>query len=260
MPAPPPAPLPGRRRLAAYALDGGFLCGPWLSMIGAALFLALMWPTAGMGGLAVMALLLAFSSVFSLAVVVLQAVLFIRRGRTLGMAVTGLVAAGGVRPLAFLTDPLLDPLALLIPVAIVGVGLNAIGSTGIVSEEVLSQARPVAVAIVPALHIGVNLALLLLPPRRTLIDRVFGVHVIQDGPPVSSPPAPRGKAYAVDILLAAGCALPAVTVIIDEMFLGAAVASGFELTILGTLELLLWRRTGATIGMRALGISSRTRP
>jgi hypothetical protein len=248
-----PAPVAPRgvraRRFASYGLDLFFIGAPWAAVLGMAAA-----PAGGNAesGLAAFAGAVIFCSLASLGMVVVELVTFIGRGRTLGMAVTGLCAVKGVKWLSVLLDPALALLSLAVayPVAFVLTGMD------VVSDEVTTAAVP----FVPLLGALFNLAFLLLPSRRTLTDLVTGVVVADDGPPAPSPPSPRGGAHAIDGLVVGACGAPVLLIAGGSQLVTAALASALCALLVGVVELVLWTRYGATLGMRAMGISSRPRP
>lgn len=247
-----PAPVPPRgvrgRRLASYGLDLFLVGAPWAAVLGMAAA-----PTGGNAesGLAAFAGTVIFCSFASLGIVIAELVTFIGRGRTLGMAVTGLRAVKGVKWLSVLLDPVLALLSLGVayPVGFLLTGMD------VVSDEVTTMAVP----FVPLLGVLFNLAFLL-PSRRTLTDLVTGVVIADDGPPAPSPPSPRNGAYVIDVLVLGACGAPVLLIAGGSQLLTAALASALVTLLVGVIELVLWTGRGATLGMRAMGIRSPPRP
>jgi hypothetical protein len=240
---------PGVRagRLASYGLDLLFVAAPWAAAAGMAAA-----PAGGnwQSGLASFVGVVVFCAAASLAMVIVQFASFIRRGRTLGMAVLGLIASGGKRWPSLLLDPMIAILSLAFayPLAFLLTGMD------VVSDAVSTAALP----FIPLVALTANLALVFLPARRTLTDLVSGVVVVSDGPPAWSS-GPQGGSLAVDLLVAASCGAPILLVVGGSQLLTAALGSALILALLGVLELALWVRTGATLGMRVYGVSCRPR-
>jgi uncharacterized RDD family membrane protein YckC len=56
------------------------------------------------------------------------------------------------------------------------------------------------------------------------------------------------------------CGAPVLLIAGGSQLVTAALASALCALLVGVVELVLWTRYGATLGMRAMGISSRPRP
>jgi uncharacterized RDD family membrane protein YckC len=234
------------RRLASYLIDLLLLAAPWTAAAG--MFAA---PARGnwISGLAAFAAVALFACTGSVVLLVLQCVLFLSRGRTLGMALTGLVVVRGIRWLALLLDPVLLVAALVVafPVGVV------LSDKGVLSDDVTTAMLPLS----PVAAMAINLLFLMGPQRRTLTDRIAGLRVAPSTSADPSPPASRRGAYAIDAAIAAAVGAPVVLGAGGSQLLGAALGSAFALILLGAAELALWRRTGATLGMRALNQRAR---
>ena len=251
MVAPNPDPTRGvrLRRVASYLLDVALLGAPWAAAAGMALA-----PAGGnsISGLAAFAGVTLFCALASLVLLVLQIVLFLGRGRTLGMAFTGLVATRGVKWVSLL----LDPVMMLLTLAVAFPFSYVLTDKGIVSDDTMT----VLFSLTPLAAVAFNLALLLLPPRRTLTDFVCGLRVVRDLGAGPSRPGSRQGAFIVDGVLLGVCGAPVLLVVGGSQLLTAALGSAVMLALLVGAELLLWKMTHATLGMRALGLGGLQQP
>jgi hypothetical protein len=172
----------------------------------------------------------------------MNSVLFLIRGRTLGMAAFGLGVDRGRKWLALALTPLL--LTVIFVVAFLT--LSAIQQARDMGEDVQTVA-PLAGLVTLAL----NLAFLIGSRRRPLTDLISGLHVLRD----PALPALRGGLHAglnfIDWLVAACIVVPILPMLGHPSSPGAAIASFAGLVAFGALELVLWRKTGATLGARA---------
>src|SRR6185312_10220218 len=109
---------PSGAALGAYGVDVFLAAGPWAPML--ALFLA---PGRNMADLGAALFLAALSTAATLVLATVQAVLFIRRGRTLGMACVGLVAVTGSRGLGLFFGAIF----VVIPMGLAALGAAAMG-------------------------------------------------------------------------------------------------------------------------------------
>jgi hypothetical protein len=229
------------RRVFSYLVDLAFLGAPWSALLGMSAL-----PERGnwIGGLAVFAMLTILGSAGTIMMLVVQTVLFLRRGRTLGMAVTGLAVAKGRRWLALLLAPLTLAMPLLVQLQILAVLRNA----DVLGEDAVGVLQALACLVAPA----INLVFLVGSRRRTLSDLVSGLHVVR-APAVSElPTSLRRGLNRVDWLAAIGVGVPIVLGLGHPPILGAALGGLVALLALGALELGLWKHTGTTLGMRAL--------
>lgn len=222
------------RRLASYALDLFFMASPWASFLG----LALVRPNVGwMGGVGVALVVGGVASLATLVLATVEAVLFVRRGRTLGMAYTGLVVTRGSRAWALALDALL----LVLPYGAVLVAWPFLqGDTVKIVRDTVKIVAPVS----PFVGIVLNLLSALGPSGRTLVDRATGMLVARDAEPLGR----YGfEAKAVDALLLLMVAAPI------PLGDGAAVGSACALGVMVLLQVALLKVSGGTIGRRSLG-------
>jgi hypothetical protein len=227
------------RRIFSHLLDLAFLGAPWLAYLG--LFAS---PTGGnwIGGLAVATAVTMYASAGTTLLLIVAVAVFLMRGRTFGMAVTGLVALQGRRWLAFVLTPLL----LILTSAVVFLAISTLAKSRGEGDDVTTV---VLLAILTAL--ALNFVFLCGSRRRTMTDFVTGLRVVRDPVlPVLQSSLHRGP-NIIDWLIAAGIGVPIVFAL-GLPSLGAALGNLAGLLALGALELVLWKKTGATLGMRAV--------
>jgi len=200
------------------------------------------------GGLAVFAAFTMLASAGSIMLIIVQAVLFLRRGRTLGMAVTGLVAGTGRRGLSLVADPLMLAITVLVQFRLV-LGLR---DTSVLGDTAASVLQALACLVAPAL----NLVFLVGSRRRTLTDLISGLHVVRDPVLPELQKSLRRGPNLIDWLVAICVGAPMVLGLGQPSMVGPDLGSLGALLALGALELTLWRRTGTTLGMRALAARS----
>jgi len=232
------------RRIASYVFDWVLLGAPWFAYLGLALV-----PERGnwISGLAVAATMTMLAGAGTVIMLVLQAVLFLKRGRTLGMAATGLVATKGRRWLALFVGPLL-----LIVVELVQFQtISQLRATDVLSETAASVLQTISFVATPAL----NLVFLVGSQRRTLSDFLCGQLVVRD-PGQSAPPQSfRTGRNIVDWIVAAVIGAPIATILGSPPIFGLALGGVLGLLAFGAFELILRKRTGATLGERVLAKS-----
>jgi hypothetical protein len=187
-----------------------------------------------MAGLGLTIALAAVCSLGSLVILAIQALIFLMRGRTLGMACVGLRTAAGSRPLALL----LGVLAAIVPA----------GVAVLVSSGMDSSTQHLLVVAVPLGAMGLELAFALAPGARTLTDRIAGIRWRVDG----SPGKKGGAAFVVDALVLAALSAPTLFVFDWDDAAAAVLASTVGAGLFVTLEMIVLAASQGTIGMRAL--------
>jgi len=218
------------RRLGSYALDLFFASAPWAALLGLALDPNL---PQGMGSVGILVVVCAFGAIATLAVLVVQAVTFLSWGRTLGMACAGVAAQKGSRLLG-----------LALEVAMVA---GAVAFAFVLPAALDGSTRNLLMGVAPAAALALNGAFALGPSGRTLLDRASGVVLAKE------PPGPRRSAgVVVDVLLLAAAGAPVLGAVDWDDFGGAAIASGVTALALGAVEIALFAKTGASIGVRAV--------
>jgi hypothetical protein len=226
------------RRILPYLLDVVLLGAPWLAYLGLSSSTGGNW----IGGLGAAVAVMMYASAGTALLFVVNVVLFLGRGRTLGMATTGLVAVKGRKWLALLLAPLMLTIPLLMQFWI----LFGLRVTDVLSEDTADVLQVLALPVASAL----NLVFLLGSRRRTLTDLVSGLHVVRDPALLAQRGSHERGPNIVDVLVALGIGAP--MVLTFGQVLGAVFGCLVGLLAFGALELALWRRTGATLGMRAL--------
>jgi hypothetical protein len=229
------------RRLAAYALDLFFVAAPWAALLGIEID-----PNApqGYGALGMLIVVSVFGAVGTLLVLVVELVLLLRWGRTLGMACAGLVVERGSRALA----------AFLVAALVAGPAAAAAIVTRVFPIDASTGVMLVAAA--PLACLALNAAFAAGASARTLVDRASGVVLAREAPDARRPRRLGG--VVVDVVLLASAGAPVVLAFDWSDGGGAAIASGCAGLAVAVLEVLLAARTKATIGMRA--VSSRAPP
>lgn len=217
------------RRLAAYIVDIALLAAPWSAILG----------VVGLEALAGTML----TSAASLALLIVDVVLFLRRGRTLGMATAGLVATEGSRGLALLLGPV--GLAL-------GGGVGYFMSNALVRAEVIGEDHgpPMLTALLTLAVVAANLLFLVGPRRRTLLDRLSGMQVVRDPTVAALGAGLRPGLTVIDGVVGVCIAAPWL-VVLGHAPGPRALASLAGLAAFCVLEMVLWKRSGATLGGRA---------
>ena len=218
------------RRLASFVLDLLFTVAPWLSLLG----LVVAPTNGGMAGIGLAVGLAGLCGLASLVVLVLQAILFLLRGRTLGMACVGLVAVAGSRALALF----LGVLVLVLP----------LGALALLSSAMNGETQRLLGVAVPFGAIGLELAFALAPGARTVTDRIAGIRWER-----AAPVSPRsGGAFVVDGLVLAMLGAPVILVFDWDDAAGPVVASAIVAALFLLLEVVVLAATRSTLGMRAL--------
>jgi len=235
------------RRVVSYLLDMAILGAPWSAILG-----TFATPQSGnwISGLAVVAAVAMFASAGTIVLLIADVVLFLMRGRTLGMAATGLVAAKGRKWLALVLHALL--FALTLPVAFVV--LTTLKDAGVLSDDVATVLLP----LIPLATLALDLVFLVGSRRRTLTDRISGLRVVRDPALPALKASLRQGANIIDWLAAASVGAPIVLGLGHRPILGVALGGLGGLIVFGALEVGLWRKTGATLGVRALAIPAPT--
>jgi hypothetical protein len=108
-------------------------------------------------------------------------------------------------------------------------------------NKALLLATPCAVAL--------NVAFIAIGAPRTLVDRLSGVHILQDP---SQEAAGGSGASMVDGLLLLAIGLPVALVFDWRDYGAAAVGSGTVTALVLALDIMVWATTGASIGSRAV--------
>ncbi|HEY3817411.1 MAG TPA: hypothetical protein VGL81_09585 [Polyangiaceae bacterium] len=218
------------RRLASFVLDLLFAVAPWLSLLG----LVVAPTNGGVAGIGLAVGLAGLCGLATLVMLVLQAILFLLRGRTLGMACVGLVAVAGSRLLALL----LGATVLVVP----------IGALALLSSGMNGETQRLLGVAVPLGTLGLELSFALAPGARTLTDRIAGIRWGR-----ALPVGPRsGGAFVVDALVLATLGAPTVLVFDWDDAAGPVVASAVVAGLFLMLEVVVLAATRATVGMRAL--------
>ena len=165
------------------------------------------------------------------------------------MAATGLFAVNGRRWIALVVNPLLFAITLLVA--------YWIGRVLPEADVLSSDTGSVFALLIPPVALVVNLVFLVGSQRRTLTDFISGLHVVR----APALPALKGGLRPglnfIDWLIAACIGMPVLLVLGHPPSPGAAIASLAGLLALGALELVLWKKTGATLGMRAVARQNR---
>ncbi len=223
------------RRLAATSIDAVLLVAPWAALAG----LLSYHPAWGglVGGMGDAVVVVAACLAGDAVLLVLQAVLWLAAGRTVGMGIVRIAVARG-RPW----------LASILVVALVTVLGGAAGAAAVAAGSVDPQN---AVALVLLGAKALDLAFVAGPTGRTLVDRMAGLQVAQAVPA----PRPRvGAGITVDVALGVAVAMPALVALPDPSHLvGAAMGAGGALLALLALQAVSLAATRRTVGMRVVG-------
>jgi hypothetical protein len=231
------------RRLVSYLIDFALLAAPWSALLGLAFS-----PSTGnwMSGMAVVAGVGLLATCGTVLLGLLDMILFIKRGRTLGMAATGLIAQGssGQRFFALVLDPLLLGFAIL-AASLSVISMRASGGLG-------DGGTAAIVSLVLIATLALNLIFLRGSERQTLTDVVSGIHVVADTGASQRPWAEQRGMNAVDWLVLVSIGAPMFLVLSDPHLARVSLASLCAVVVLVVLEIRLSKKTGATLGARAL--------
>jgi len=222
------------RRLAATAIDVLLLAAPWASLAG---LVELHGAWGGqLGGLGDAFVVIAGCAVADVLLLLLQAIVWLAAGRTVGMGLVGIAVARG-RPWV----------ASIEVVVLVGVLGSVTAAVAVFSGSVDPQIPVVAVL---ALAKGSDLAFVAGPSARTLVDRMSGSWVA----PIPPPGRRRvGAGLVVDASLGLVLAAPGLLALTDLHDLaGAAAGTGAALLAFAMLQGLILATSKATLGMRVL--------
>jgi hypothetical protein len=191
-----------------------------------------------------------FGAVVTVTTVVLQIVLLVRHGRTLGMALTGLVAEPRGRDASVLVT-------FLWPVVFYGVTAVAMYAIGKV-VDIDDDTETLIAWLCPVGALVLNFVVLVGRRRRTLIDVLSERRVVRDTTPHYASMRGPGKARLIDAFLLVACGAP--VILGAGGYVGVMVIAAIALAIVGTAEVILWRSDGTTLGMRAVGMGSSPPP
>jgi hypothetical protein len=230
----------GMRRVACRLLDLAFIgaaCSGYLGLV--------LLPERGnwIGGLALAAMLATLVGVGTAAMLLVQCLVFLLRGRTLGMAVTGLVATKGRRWLALLVAPLVLGVLLVVPY----LAISALRHADLLGESAARVLQIVAIVAAPAL----DLIFLVGARRGTLSDLLSGQHVERDPAHDGTRASFAARFNLIDWIVAAVIGAPVVTILGAPPIMGLALGGLLGLSAFGALELALLRKTGVALGGRA---------
>jgi hypothetical protein len=221
------------RRALSNIIDLAFLAMPWSAVLG-------MSGIETLGG----ALLCAVGCVVVLGV---QVALFLARGRTLGMTLTGLAVSHGRRRLALVIIPSL---------------LGALFLAAFLTISAIAQARGLGEDVTTAAPLAIVVALaidglfLVGSRRRTLTDLATGLHLAPELNALTLATQLRRGPNAVDGALLVANGLPALLALGHAPSVVAALVSLGGLLTLGVLEIVSWKRSSMTLGGRALARKS----
>jgi hypothetical protein len=222
------------RRIAATALDALLLAAPWASLVG---LMTLHGAWGGqLGGLGDAFSVIAGCAAADALLLLLQAIVWLAAGRTVGMGLAGIAVAKG--------RPWLASIEVVAIVVVLG------GVSGAVSAAAGSVDPQNAAAAVLVLAKVADLAFLAGPSGRTLVDRMSGSFVA-----LVPPPGRRrvGAGLVVDVSLGLALAAPGLLALTDLGDLaGAAAGTGATLLAFGVVEVLVAATSKATLGMRVL--------
>jgi hypothetical protein len=223
------------RRLAATAIDAALLAAPWTALVG---LLTYHGPWGGLvGGMGDAVVVVVGCLAADVMLLLLDFVIWLAAGRTVGMGLVGIAVVRG-RPW----------LASLVVVSLTTILALGVGAAAVVAGSVDPQ-NPVLLVLLGAKVM--DLAFLAGASGRTLVDRMSGLQVAAAPPP----PRPRiGGGIAVDVVLGLALAAPLLLALTDLHDLaGAAVGAGAALGVLLVAQVITLAVSRRTIGMRVLG-------
>lgn len=223
------------RRLAATAIDALFLVVPWVALVG---LMARHGVWGGLvGGLGDVFTVALGCSAGSALLLLLELVVWLVAGRTLGM---GLVRIAVVRGRPWLASLLVVALTCVLGAL---AGAAAIGAGSVNPQN--------AVALVLLGAKALDLAFAMGGSGRLLVDRLSGLQV------AVVPPSPRRRVLgglAIDVVLGVAVGAPLLLAFTDLGDLaGAALGAGVALLALLVLQATTLAATRGTLGMRVLG-------
>jgi hypothetical protein len=221
------------RRLASYGLDLAIVAAPWLAILG----LAIVPPRGGdLAGIGFVLALAALCTLGSLALLVLQATLFLLRGRTLGMASVGLEVESGSRALSLF-------LGAMVPVV-------PFGAVALLSSGMDGASQRLLGAGVPLVAMGLELGPSLGAGARTLTDRLAGIRWTRS----AGTGVPGLAPFFVDALVLVVLGAPPLFVVALDWndAAGPLTAGAVGTGLFVLLELIVVAMTQGTVGMRAL--------
>jgi hypothetical protein len=225
------------RRVASGFADLLILALPLFALLGL---------YSGVGDLAAGFILGSFCAVVTVTTVVLQMVLLARHGRTLGMALTGLIAEPRGRGASVLVTFLLPFLFYLAA----GVAMYAIGKV----VDIDYDTNMLVGWLCPVGALVINFLVLAGRGRRTLIDVLSERRVVRDTTPRYASMRGPGKAQLIDAFLLVACGAPVILGGAGQV--DVAVTAAIALAIVMIVEIILWQSDRTTLGMRAVGIGS----
>ena len=222
------------RRIAATAIDALLLAVPWAALAGL-MTLHGAW-TGQLGGLGDAFAVIGGCAAADALLLLLQAIVWLAAGRTVGMGLLGIAVARG-RPW-------------LASIEVVAIVLVLGGIAGAASAAAGSVDPQNAVAVVLLIAKAADLAFLAGPSRRTLVDRMSGSYVA----PIPPPGRRRvGAGLVVDASLGLALAAPGLLALTDLGSLaGAAAGTGAALLGFVVVEVVVAATSRATLGMRVL--------
>ena len=208
----------GSRRLAATGLDALLLLGPWSAYPG---LMAHHGVWGGqLGGLGDVVAVAIGALGGDAVILVLEGVLWLSAGRTIGMGLCGVAVVRG------------RPWVASIVVAALLVVLGG-GTTALASAAGSVDPQNAAAAVLLGAKV-VDLAFALGRSRRTLVDRLSGVHV---GVSPRAPARRVAPGLAIDAMAGLGVGAPALVALTDfDHLAGAALGAGVALLTLAVLQ------------------------
>jgi hypothetical protein len=187
-----------------------------------------------------------FDAAVTVTTVVLQIVLLVRHGRTLGMALTGLIAEPRGRDASVLVTflwPVVFSLA-------AGVAMYAIGKVVDIDDDT----KTLVAWLCPVGALVLNFVVLAGRGRRTLVDVLSERRVVRDTTPRYASMRGPGKARLIDAFLLVACGAP--IIFGAGGFVDVAVTAAIAMAIVVIVEIILWQNDRTTLGMRAVGMGS----
>ena len=222
------------RRLAATALDAVFLLAPWTAYAGLMAFHGVWGGQLGGLGEAIEVVIGAVAG--NTLLLVLEVVVWLAAGRTLGM---GLVRIAVVHGRPWLASIVVVSLTFFLGG---GTTVAAIGAGSVDPQN--------AAAIVLLAAKALDLAFAMGGSGRTLVDRLSGTHV---GAPTPSPRRRVAGGLTIDAVLALAVGAPLVIALTDlDHLAGAALGTGVSLVALLAVQAVTLATTRETLGMRVL--------
>jgi hypothetical protein len=230
------------RRLASFALDLLLAAAPWSSLLGLGVGRHSQGQVGDVGEAIALAGICAMATTVLL---VTQAFLFARRGRTMGMACVGLVATSGSRGRALF----LGVLVFVLPLGLASLLAPALEY----GEDQLAL-----LVAAPLASLALEFFPVLGPDARTLSDRMAGVFWTHQARPIAwaqqvAAPAASKRGVWVDGLVLLMVSSPLLVLLLGwEDGKGAAGATAIMVALFVALEATVVARNHRTIAMGAL--------